>query len=505
MERFFRISLSMFGVLFVAALLALGGCSSEDSPTNPNPNDTTGNHDTTGNIDTNKVTIDDRVRPVIFVHGTNEAADIYTQLVQRFALNGYTEAQLVALDFQSYHTGSDIDIVKMASQLQSRVNALLAATSETRLDVIAHGSGANAVQHWLVNMGGTDKAAHVVFVGGSYDLSLTVAGDVTPGPCKYLTIRSDGKDAIQNGNSQYGTLAGATNEVYAGYDNLQLVSGADPFERMFRFLTGTAPTEKNMPNSRIGMTYEIKARVVDFIDNTPISGATVVPMKIRVLSSGEIQRQSSTTVLTSDANGEISFSDVVGPDQYVELWVRTGTQAYYDMHIYRQPWRADSHTERLRVIPRSAAGSDPLRAFAGAVRNGNHAIMMLMSQNRTLQFGRDDITVKRYNSAFEPQGEVKVLTQGNAPVPGGTAQDGNTWFLSLFDYDGNGTDGTGPITAPGLNMWGVNSFDCFLDATTTNNQTQFDLNGTVLGVFNYRSSNQSGGNNAGINIIQFEY
>lgn len=505
MERFFRISLSAFGVLFVAALLALGGCSGEDSPTDPNPTDTTGNHDTTGNQDTNTVKIDDRIRPVIFVHGTNEAADVFTQLVQRFALNGYAEAQLVALDFENYYTGSEIDIAKMAAQLQTKVNAMLAGSTEKRVDIVAHGSGANAVQHWLVNMGGTDKAAHVVFAGGSYDFALTVAGDVTPGPCKYLTIRSDGKDAIQNGDTQYGVLAGATNEVFAGLDNLELLSESAPFEKMYMFLTGTAPTEKNMPNSRIGMTYEIKARVVDFIDNTPISGATVVPMKIRVLSSGEIQRQSSTTVLTSDANGEVSFSDVVGPDQYIELWVRTGTQAYYDMHIYRQPWRANSHTERLRVVPRSAAGSDPLRAFAGAIRNGNHAIMAVMSQNRTLQHGRDNITVKRFNSAFEPLGEISVLTPGNAPVPGGTAQNGNTWFLSLFDYDSNGSDGTGPIAAPGLNLWGVNSFDCFLDATTTNFQTQFDLNGKVLGVFNYRSSNQSGGNNAGINIVQFEY
>ncbi|MBR9975132.1 MAG: hypothetical protein KFF77_06095 [Bacteroidetes bacterium] len=505
MERFFRISLSAFGVLFVVALLTLGGCSGEDSPTNPNPIDTTDNNDTTGNQDTNTVTIDERIRPVIFVHGTNEAADVFTQLVQRFALNGYTEAQLVAFDFESYFTGSEIDIAKMAAQLQTRVNAMLAGTTEKRVDVVAHGSGANAVQHWLVNMGGTDKAAHVAFVGGSYDLALTVAGDITPGSCEYLTLRSDGKDAIQNGNSQYGSLTGATNEVYAGYDNLQLVSEADPFERMFRFFTGGAPTEKNMPNSRIGMSYDIKARVVDFIDNTPISGATVVPMKIRVLSNGEIQRQSSTTVLTSDVNGEISFSDIVGPDQHIELWVRSGTQAYYDMHIYRQPWRANSHTERLRVIPRSPSGSDPLRAYAGAMRTGNHAIMAVMSQNRTLQHGRDNITVRRYNSAYDPIGEAAVLTQGNAPVPGGTAQNGNTWFVSLFDYDNNGSDGTGPIAAPGLNLWGINSFDCYLDATTTNFQTQFDLNGTVLGVFNYRSSNQSGGNNAGINIVQFEY
>ena len=493
MQRFFERSFSLFGVLFIAALISFGGCSDDDSPTKPDPTDTT------------QTTIDDKIRTIVFVHGTNEAADVFTQLTQRFALNGYTEAQLVAFDIEDYYTGSEIDITKMATQLQTVVNTALTGTTGARVDIVAHGSGANAVQHWLVNMGGTAKAAHVVFAGGSYDMALTVSGDITPAPCKYMTIRSDGKDAAQQGNTQYGNLAGATNEVFAGHDNLELLSSEGPFEKMYKFMTGIAPTEKNMPNSRIGMTYEIKGRVINFIDNTPIASAMVIPIKIRTLSGGDIQRQVGGTVITADANGYFTLSDVVGPDQHLEFLVRSGTQGHFDMHIYRQPWRANSHTERLRMVPRSAAGSDPLRAFTAAMRTGDHAVMMVMAQNHTLIHGRDDVTIKRFNPAFEPIGEVKVLTQSNAPVPGSTAQNGNTWFVSLFDYDGSKSDGTGPIAAPGLNHWGVNSFDCFLDASTTNFQSQISVNGVVLGTFNYKSSGASGGNNAGFNLIQFEY
>lgn len=494
MERFFRNSLLLFGCVFVTALLSFTGCSDDSgTPTDPDPNDT------------NTVTIDDKVRTIIFVHGTHEAADVFTQLSQRFALNGYTEAQLVAFDFQEYFTGTEIDAVKMATQLQARVNAALTGSTDSRVDIIAHGSGANAVQHWLVNMGGTAKAAHVIFAGGSFDLGLTVSGDITPSPCKYLSVRSDGKDAAQQGNAQYGNLAGATNEVFAGHDNLELLSAEGPFEAMYKFITGNSPAEKNMPNSRIGMTYEIKTRLIDFLDNTPVVGVTVVPVKIRTLANGEIQRQASSTILTSDANGEISFSDVVGPEQHLELWVRSGSQAHFDMHVYRQPWRANSHTERVRMIPRSAAGSDLLRAYSAALRTGNYGAMLVISQNRTFISGRDELKLKRYNPAYEPIGEASVLTPGNAPVPGGAAQNGNTWILTLLDYDGNGTDGTGPIAAPGLNLWGVNSFDCFFDVTTTNYQTQLTLNGRTLGVFNYRSGAPSGSSISGINIIQFEY
>ncbi|MFZ1729293.1 MAG: hypothetical protein WBQ23_01590 [Bacteroidota bacterium] len=492
MERFFRFTLSLFGVLFVVALISFGGCSS-DSPNDPDP------------VDTNTVKIDDKIRATVFVHGTNEAADVFSELTQRLMLNGYTEAQIVAFDFENYYTGSEIDIQKMATQLNNKITAALSASGESRIDIVAHGSGANVVQHWLVNMDGAAKAAHVVFAGGSYDMSLTVNGDITPGACKYLTLRSDGKDAAQQGNTQYGSLTGATNEQLAGLDNLQLLSDKAAFVKMYSFLTGAAPAQQNMTNTRIGMTYQIRGRVINFIDNTPVAGAVVIPIKIRVLAGGDIQRQSALTTMTTDANGDFTYSDEVGPETYLEFMVRTGTQSHYDMHIYRQPWRSNSITERLRMIPRSSSGSDILNNFSAAMKTGSHAVMMVMTQNRTLQFGRDNVTVRRYNPAFEPLGEVNVLTQSNAPVPGGTGQNGNTWWITLQDYDMNGQDGTGPINAPALNHWGINSFDCFLDASTTNFQTQFDVNGVVLGAFNYRSSGQSGSNNSGFNLMQFEY
>ncbi len=274
---------------------------------------------------------------------------------------------------------------------------------------------------------------------------------------------------------------------------------------MYAFLTGTAPTEKNMPNSHPGQTYEIKGRVIDFIDNTPVGGAVIALVKILKLKSGEYQRQVTGTVVTADAQGFFTLSDLVGLDQSLELLVRSGDAAYFDMHIHRQPWRANSHTERLRMIPRSGGESEILSNYSAALRTGTHAVMMVMTQNRTLQHGRDNITVKRYNSNFEPIGDVSIVTPGNAPVPGAAVQNGNTWFLTLLDYDGNGQDGTGPIGAAALNHWGLNSFDCFLEAATTNHQTHVDLNGTVLGTFNYRSSGASGNNNSGFNLVQFEY
>jgi hypothetical protein len=172
------------------------------------------------------------------------------------------------------------------------------------------------------------------------------------------------------------------------------------------------------------------------------------------------------------------------------------------MHIYRQAWRDNSSTERLRVIPR-AGGSSLLTMFSSALRTGTHSIAIVFTQNQVLHHGRDQLLIKRFDAALDPLGDKQVLTPGNAPAPGAAPK--NTTFLCLLDYDLNQQDGTGPIAVGPLNMFAVNSFDLFLDASSTNYQTQYELNNLNIATFNYRSNGASGSNNSGINLIQYEY
>jgi len=477
-------------MLFVSAFV-VSGCS-EDSPTTPKPDPT----DTT--------TISKGMRNVVFAHGAMEAADVFTHLTQLMVRNGYEEAQMHAFDFQEYLTADGVDVETMATQLNARINAVLGANIDQRVDIVAHGAGVMAVQHYLARMNGTNKVAHVVYAGGEYDFSLTVNGDITPAPCVYMTLRSDGNDALQLGNSEYGSLAGAQNEQLAGLDNIQLVSKAEAFSKIFNFFTGQTPSVMKLNITRPGVTYEITGRVINFFDNTPVAGASVLPYKIRRLSGGDIQRQVGTSPVTTDQDGFFSISDVVPPDSYIEFLVRTPTGSHFDMHVYRQGWRENSRTERLRVVPRSG-GSSLLTQFSAALRTGSHAIAIVHSQNHALYHNRDDIQLNRFNSAFEPIGDIRVLNSANAPAPGSGVPGMNTFMLCMLDYDQDRQDGTGPISAPILNRFGLNSFDVFLDARETNYQTDVILNGVNLAMFNYRSSGASGSNNSGICIVQFEY
>lgn len=495
MERMYTRLLRLGVMALFFGAVAFVGCS-DDEPTKPDP-DPVDPGDTT--------TIDARKRPVVFVHGAMEAADMFTQLTQLMMRNGYTEAQINAEDFELFmnETG-EVDVDKMATAVKSRVDALTASSGEARVDLVAHGAGAKAVQKYLATLGGTAKVAHVVYAGPAFDLSITVNGDPTPSPCKYLTLRSNGKDALQLGDANYGSLAGAQNEQLADHDNRQLASSPDAFGKIFAFFTGAAPVVTKLLATKPGQPYVLRGRVIDFIDNTGISGATVVSIKIRKNTDGTYQRITGGPSATTDANGYFELTDNVSPDSHIELLVRTASPSHYDMHIYRQPWRDNSLTERLRLVPRTG-GSAMLTAFSAALRTGTHANAIVYSQNHALHHGRDNLLAKRFNPAGESIGDVPVLTAANAPAAGAAGTGMNTFFLCLLDYDLNRQDGSGPVASPALNLFGINSFDILLDATATNYQTTFVLNNLELATFNYRSNGGFGSNNAGFNLIQYEY
>ncbi|MDT8325705.1 MAG: hypothetical protein RRA94_16440, partial [Bacteroidota bacterium] len=414
--------------------------------------------------------------------------------------------QLHAFDFTNYFTGTEADVEKMAAQFGTRVDAVLGQTGESRVDVVAHGSGVTAVQYYLANMQGSSKLAHVVYTGGSYDLTLTVAGDITPAPCEYLTIRSDGSDELQNGNSSYGELDGATNEVMAGLDNIELATDPAVFEKIHAFFTGNAPAENTLIAPVPGETYTVSGRVIEFIDNTPISGVYVTPIPIRTLSNGEIQRQIGGSPVETDAQGRFTFDITLSPDTHYEFRLQNITGSHFDMHVYVQPFREDVSTLRLRMVPRgTTGGSQILTSFSSAMRTGDHANFFVHTLNEAMQFADDDLQLARFDAAYDPIGTVSVLTQGNAPSAGVSASAGNTFILALLDYDQNQQDGTGPISASGLNMYGINSFDAYMAGKPSNQQTQVTFNGRTIGTQNFASDGGIGASNGGFTMVQFEY
>jgi pimeloyl-ACP methyl ester carboxylesterase len=464
-------------MLLVIVMGLVSSCSKDDSsPTPPvDPNDTT--------------RVDDKVRPVVFVHGYLEAADAWTVMAEWFVLNGYTEAQLHAFDFVNGMNTQSPDLATLAATLKSEITGFISSTGTDRVDIVAHGQGAKVVQYYITKLDGYKQAAHIAYCGGLFDESLKYNNSLVPGPCKYMTVRSDGADTYQGGNSSKGTLAGASDKVVAGMDHQQLISTYSAFANVFGFFTNTQPQSKIYPSRQVGKTYVLNFKVVDMFDNTPVPDATV---RMIWLKKGTAERQVPARVFTSDPNGNLTVNDQLGDFDY-ELWVSAA--GHFDMHIHRQAWRSNSKWERIRMIP-SSGGSSYLQAFrSGLCVNPNKGVTIVFAQNQSMISTRDGLDIDG----------VQVLNTSNAPQSGAAVSGSNTMYMCLSDFDGNGQNGSGPASIPAMNTFGVNSFDMYLDASIANIQSLATMNNRVMAFLHWRSGDMTSEKLRGIVLLQFEY
>lgn len=474
-----RLSSALLLLLAILSLSLGSGCS-DDSPSTPGPNPP----------DTSS-TVNQKMRPVLFVHGYLEAADAWTQMSQWMTINNYPDAYLHAYDIVPGLTTLTPDLSTAAAALKSEVDALLATTQSDRVDIVAHDIGAKIVQTYINSLEGKNKVAHAIFCGGVFDAGLGLPSS----PVKTLTIRSNGNDSWQQGNASAGTLAGATDVVLPNMDHLQLITSYDAFRSVMTFCTGAEPTVKIFPNKQAGKVYSMRFRVIDFFDNTPVPNATVTFI---FLKPGTAEQQVPPRVFTADNNGYISMVDTLTGFDY-ELWV-SKEATHHDSHIYRQPWRVKSKFERLRLLPK-ASGSTFLRSVVSAIPfSMDHAVSIIYSQNRAIVQGRDDIAL-RYIDFTDEEATLSLVNTGTGPSP---ATGTMTQYLVMVDKDLNHATGAGPISDPALNQNMISSYDVFLNAIAAGKQGFLTFNTKLMAFQNWRSGN-SGGKNKGISFVQYEY
>jgi len=137
----------------LATFLALGACGI-DAPTGPmagsalfgrkppKPNPT---HD-----------------PILFVHGWNASSSTWTTMVGRFQNDQWTTAELVNWSY-NYRQSN----VTTAEQIRDKVNAILAATGATKVDIITHSMGALSARYYIRNLGGDGKVDALITLGGA--------------------------------------------------------------------------------------------------------------------------------------------------------------------------------------------------------------------------------------------------------------------------------------------------------------------------------------------------
>jgi triacylglycerol lipase len=169
--------------------------------------------------------------PILFVHGWNANSSTWTTMVNRFAADGWTAAEL---NNWSYNTSQSN--ATTAGQIQTKVDQILAATGAAKVDLISHSMGGLSTRYYVKNLGGGAKVDEWVSLGGpnhgtntanycfstacsemrigSTFLNNLNAGDETPGTTvNWLTWWSPCDDVINPDSSV--ALSGATNRQTA--------------------------------------------------------------------------------------------------------------------------------------------------------------------------------------------------------------------------------------------------------------------------------------------------
>lgn len=188
--------------------------------------------------------------PILFVHGWNSNSSTWTTMYNRFLADGYTTAELYNWSYNYKQSNATT-----ASEIQTKVNQILAATGAAKVDLIVHSMGGLSSRYYLKNIDSTkvddwvglgnpnhgtdtanfcfDTSCKEMRIGSAFLASLN-AGDETPGAVNYREWWSP-CDVVINPDSSP-PLSGATNTQTACLSHGDLHEDATVYSQIKAFI-----------------------------------------------------------------------------------------------------------------------------------------------------------------------------------------------------------------------------------------------------------------------------
>ena len=189
--------------------------------------------------------------PILFVHGYGRNSDDWSFMITRFKAAGWTDAELHTVNYGALQSNAIT-----AEDIKAKVDNILATTSASKVDIIAHSMGSVSSRYYIRNLGGDAKVDAWVSLGGpnhgtttandcgllpcleirpgSQFLAALNLGDETPGAVRYGTWWSPVDQTILPNSSVI--LTGASNTQTNAIGHLNLVTDLTVFTQVRAFV-----------------------------------------------------------------------------------------------------------------------------------------------------------------------------------------------------------------------------------------------------------------------------
>src|SRR4051812_39475360 len=284
--------------------------------------------------------------PILFVHGIEGSGSQFESQKMRFMSNGYPEAWVDELDYDSTRAVGDKSEVD--AQIDAKVAALKQRTGKSKVDVIAHSLGTIVMEDYLTNpsMGEQRKAS----IGRYVNVDGQASNPGVP------TL------AVWAGRGQPGrSMPGATNVTIPNQTHVQTCTSAESFVEYFKFLTGNPPAHDIVPEAG---SIELAGRALNFPQNNGLSGAEVQLWEVD--ANGKRVADKPVASKTTDDTGDFGPFKAVAGKRYEFALVRSGFPTH---HLYYEPFLRSDYAIRLLE-------SDAITAYSGN-RQGSMGVVII--------------------------------------------------------------------------------------------------------------------------------
>src|SRR4051812_30059166 len=281
--------------------------------------------------------------PVLFVHGIEGSGSQFESQKMRFMSNGYPEAWVDEVDYDSTRAVGDKSEVD--AQIDAKIEALKKRTGKSKVDVIAHSLGTIVMEDYITSS--DERKANV----GKY---VNVDGqDSNPG---VPTL------ALWAGRGTPGrSMEGATNVTIPNQTHVQTCTSKESFVEYFKFLTGNPPAHDIVPETG---SIELAGRALNFPQNNGLSGAEVQLWEVD--ANGKRVADKPVASKTTDDTGDFGPFKAVAGRRYEFALVRSGFPTH---HLYYEPFVRSDYAIRLLE-------SDAITQYAGN-RPGSGGLVLI--------------------------------------------------------------------------------------------------------------------------------